>query len=167
MLAWDVTGMAPRANAVPSRRRATPRELMEAADPIAGVPRPVVVAEDEPHVRNLVAMLVVDLGHEPVAVADGLAALDAVRVHRPRLVVSDVMMPRMDGAELCRRLKADPATAAIPVLLLSAVRPGPDVLALADAYLAKPFDLDEVERTIVRLLGRTEGATAGRQHPQT
>lgn len=84
------------------------------------------------------------LGHEPVAVADGEAALAAVAAAPFDLVLSDVAMPRLDGFELCRRLKAAPATRMLPVILLTAI--GEEhklegIEAGADDFLSKPFSL--------------------------
>ncbi len=80
---------------------------------------------------------------EVVAVADGASALEAARRQRPDLVLSDVMMPRLDGFQLLRALRAEPATAAVPIILLSA-RAGEEAIteglqAGADDYLVKPF----------------------------
>jgi CheY-like chemotaxis protein len=88
-----------------------------------------------------------------VAVASGDLALAAAAEVRPALVITDVMMPRLRGDELCRRIKADPALAATPVVLLSAVARAdlPDVGA--EAYLGKPFDLDDVVALVHRYAG--------------
>jgi len=106
--------------------------------------RRILIADDDPIQRELLAMLVADLGHEPVAVADGEAALAAVAAAPFDLVLSDVAMPRLDGFELCRRLKAAPATRMLPVILLTAI--GEEyklegIEAGADDFLSKPFSL--------------------------
>jgi len=104
--------------------------------------RTVVIAEDNPELRQYLAEL---LSEElnVIAVADGQLAYDAIREHRPDVVVSDVMMPVMDGFELVQKLKSDPALAAIPIVLLTA-RAGAESAADsldrgADDYLSKPF----------------------------
>ena len=78
----------------------------------------------------------------------GRQALDLVGRQRPDLVIADVMMPVLGGAELCRRLKAEPDTAAIPVILMSAAGARPAWAAGADAFIAKPFQLDAMEALV-------------------
>jgi CheY-like chemotaxis protein len=79
----------------------------------------VLVAEDDPDVRAAICRVVQRAGHAVMAVADGEQALARVREEPPDLVLTDGAMPKMTGFELCRRLYADPATAAIPVLMIS------------------------------------------------
>jgi CheY-like chemotaxis protein len=110
----------------------------------------VVVADDEAHIRELLALVVGEAGAEAVPVADGEQALAAVRERSPALLLTDVMMPRLRGDELCRRLKADPATAALPVVLLSAIPPAEVAASGAECLVRKPFDLDEIERLVRR-----------------
>jgi PAS domain S-box-containing protein len=107
----------------------------------------ILVADDNADMREYVARL---LSHryEVVAVPDGRAALEAVKEGRPDLVLCDVMMPRLNGFELLQQLRADPRTAAIPVILLSA-RAGEEAheegLSVgADDYLIKPFSAREL-----------------------
>ena len=103
----------------------------------------VLVVEDDDAIRNNVVRLLKLEGHEPVAAADGLDGLERARALRPDLVISDIGMPRMDGFALLQALRADPALAATPVMLLTALddrasmRRG--MTAGADDYLAKPF----------------------------
>ncbi|MER7167082.1 SpoIIE family protein phosphatase [Micromonospora sp. NPDC000207] len=115
---------------------------------VAGSSARVVVADDNADMREYLIRLLRSAGHRVEAVADGQAALDAVRVHPPDLVVSDVMMPRLDGLQLVAALRADPRTAGTPVLLLSA-RAGQEASiegldAGADDYLVKPFSAAEL-----------------------
>jgi CheY-like chemotaxis protein len=110
----------------------------------------VVVADDEAHIRELLALVVAEAGADVVTVADGEEALRAVRERSPALLLTDVMMPRLRGDELCRRLKADPATAALPVVLLSAIPPTEVAASGAESFVRKPFDLDEIERLVRR-----------------
>jgi two-component sensor histidine kinase/DNA-binding response OmpR family regulator len=107
----------------------------------------ILLADDNADMREYLALLL-SAHYRVEAVSDGEAALEAVARRMPSLVLSDVMMPRMDGMELLSRLRADPRTAAVPVILLSA-RAGEEakVEALeagADDYLVKPFSTREV-----------------------
>ncbi|ONI87864.1 histidine kinase [Actinosynnema sp. ALI-1.44] len=103
----------------------------------------VLVADDNADMRGYLARLLRGTGHEVRIVSDGQAALEAIRADPPDVVVSDVMMPRLDGLELIAALRADPRVASVPVLLLSA-RAGQEASvqgleAGADDYLVKPF----------------------------
>jgi signal transduction histidine kinase len=107
----------------------------------------LLLAEDNADMRDYIRRLLAE--HWQVeAVNDGQAALEAVRSRTPDLVLSDIMMPRLDGFELLRELRADPATTAVPVILLSA-RAGEESIAEglgvgADDYLVKPFSAREL-----------------------
>jgi DNA-binding response OmpR family regulator len=104
----------------------------------------ILVVEDDPDIAGLVALTLNLDGFEVRVVADGTEALAEIAVTRPDLVVTDVMMPRLDGFELTRRLRADPATNALPVIILTARDTSADkvtgLTAGADDYVVKPFD---------------------------
>jgi diguanylate cyclase (GGDEF)-like protein len=108
----------------------------------------ILVVEDEPVAREALATLLGDEGYRVTAVRDGLAALDVVKHDPPALVLSDVRMPRADGFDLVRRLRARATTAHIPILLISALAaPERRVRGLdlgADDFLAKPVDFGEL-----------------------
>ena len=120
---------------------------------MAGVERTVLVVDDDP---VIVRLLEVNFEMEGFAVrtaADGLEGLESAKAQHPDVIVSDVMMPRMDGLQLVNELKADPATASIPVILLSAKAQADDVRAGLDAgaddYVTKPFEpLDLLDRVV-------------------
>jgi DNA-binding response OmpR family regulator len=117
--------------------------LVPAATPAPSAVR-VLVADDEEDIRALVCLAVTKAGCTVTgSVADGSAALAAARAEVPDLAVLDVSMPGTTGLEVCTALRADPATAGIRILLLSAGASLDDVArglaAGADAYLAKPF----------------------------
>jgi len=99
-------------------------------------------------------------GYDTAAAYDGEEALIMVREYAPDLIVLDVMMPKLDGYEVCRRLKKDDATKHIPILMLTAKSEIPDkVKGLdtgADGYLTKPFDYKELAARIRSLLARQE-----------
>ena len=118
----------------------------------AGPPSPastarVLLADDNADMREYLQRLL-RASYQVTAVADGLTALDEVRASAPDLVISDVMMPGLDGLALVAALRADPRTADVPVLLLSA-RAGQEAAiegleAGADDYLVKPFSAAEL-----------------------
>ena len=116
----------------------------------------VLVADDQADIRAFVRRHLEGAGYRVVEAADGEEALDRVRQRLPDLVVSDVMMPRLDGLGLCRALRSDPETDFVPVLLLTA-RAAPedrlDGLAEAcDDYLTKPFDVRELVARVDNLI---------------
>ncbi|MDI1448406.1 ATP-binding protein [Polyangium sp. 6x1] len=107
----------------------------------------VLVAEDNPDMGSYL-LDILSAEYDVELVTNGRAALDAVRARRPEVIVSDVMMPEMDGFELVRRLKQDPEARDIPIILLTA-RAGAASAAMgldvgADDYLSKPFDPAEL-----------------------
>ena len=119
----------------------------------------VLVADDEDDIRALVALAVRKAGCSVVgSVADGGAALDLARAELPDLAVLDVSMPGATGLEVCAALRADPATAGIRILLLSAGASLDDVAAGlaagADAYLAKPFQISGLVHQVHALTAR-------------
>ena len=119
----------------------------------------VLVVEDHAEVRAFVRRHLTDR-YRVLEAADGEAGLAVAREHLPDLVLSDVMMPKMDGLALCDALKNDVATDFIPVVLLTARAASEDRIeglhAQADDYLTKPFEVDE-------LTARVDNLIAGRQ----
>ena len=127
---------------------------LAAAFPAGRGPR-ILVAEDEPEMRDMVTGLVRALGYDAVPVPDGEAALAAVAAGAPDLVLSDVNMPGLSGFELCRRLKADPATRLVPVVLITGIGDEHKVDGIeagADDFLGKPFSPEELRARIRSLL---------------
>ncbi|MFJ2395431.1 SpoIIE family protein phosphatase [Streptomyces sp. NPDC087843] len=134
-----------RTDAVPQGVK-DPSVDTSSAGPVAAAR--VLVADDNADMREYLTRLLTGAGYEVATVADGVEALEAVRALPPDLVVSDVMMPRMDGLALVTALRAEARTAAVPVLLLSA-RAGEEasiegLQAGADDYLVKPFAAAEL-----------------------
>lgn len=108
----------------------------------------VLVADDNADMRDYLTRLLRSDGYQVEAVTDGVRALESVRAHPPEMVISDVMMPGLDGLALVSALRADRRTAAVPVLLLSA-RAGQEasitgLQAGADDYMVKPFAAAEL-----------------------
>ncbi len=108
----------------------------------------ILLADDNADMRSYIARLLKEQGYEVTAVCDGEAALAAVRKHRPNLVLTDIMMPRLDGIGLLCALREDQETCLIPIILLSA-RAGEEARLEglkhgADDYLTKPFSAREL-----------------------
>jgi DNA-binding response OmpR family regulator len=116
----------------------------------------LLVVDDDPLVVKLLQMNLEMEGYTVITAADGEAGARRAREDRPDLIVCDVMMPRMDGMELTRAVKADPATAGIPIILLSAKAGAADIKAGRDAgadeYLTKPFDHVKLFERVAALL---------------
>lgn len=116
----------------------------------------ILVVEDEESLLKLESILLTSKGYDVAGVMDGRSALEYVAATPPDLVLLDVMLPEMDGFEVCSRLKADPSTAHIPIVLLTAKKNGQDFQrgreACADAYITKPFKSVKVIETIENLL---------------
>lgn len=111
----------------------------------------VLVVEDDLTILQLLEVNFEMEGFTVLRAEDGMLGLEAARSKRPDVIVSDVMMPNMSGLEMVSELKADPDTAGIPVILLSAKAQGSDVRqgieAGADDYVTKPFEpLDLIDR---------------------
>ena len=119
----------------------------------------IVVADDDVDIRELVEFKLSTLGHDVVAVADGAAAIDACKAQRPDLAVLDVMMPGVSGLDAIRVIRADPALADLPVILLTARAQESDVEtgfdSGADDYITKPFSPRELASRVQALLSRT------------
>lgn len=118
----------------------------------------LLLVDDEPDIVAALAEILEDEGYRVVAACHGQAALEVLAKESVDLVISDVMMPVLDGAELLRRLRAEPRWARLPVVLISAARVDADLRALANAFLPKPFDLTALLDTVASLLKRGEQA---------
>ncbi|KTW01497.1 hypothetical protein SB4_06030 [Sphingomonas sanguinis] len=120
------------------------------------MPRTILVADDDPNIRQLLVFALGKAGLDTIEAADGEAALAEVARHAPDLVVLDINMPRMDGLEVCRRLRAGGET---PILFLSSRDDEIDrVLGIelgADDYVVKPFSPREVVARVMAILRRT------------
>lgn len=116
----------------------------------------ILVADNDEDILTLVAFRLERLGHEVILAHDGAEALERIRRELPDLCVLDVMMPRLTGFEVTRRLRQDPATRAISVILLTARMREADVehglQVGADAYVRKPFSPKELREQVDALL---------------
>ena len=126
----------------------------------------IVVVEDNPDTRQLLEYTLNASGFDVFSAADGEAGLKVALDKRPALVVLDLMLPSMDGLEVCRRLKQSPATANVPVIMLTAKAEEVDrIVGLelgADDYMTKPFSPRELALRVRAVLRR---AGAGAETP--
>lgn len=108
------------------------------------MPKHILAVDDEVHIRRLIEVNLLRSGYRVTTAADGREALDSIRQERPDMVVLDVMMPHVDGHEVLRRLKLDPETREIPVVMLTAKAQDQDIFrgwqAGVEMYLTKPFN---------------------------
>jgi CheY-like chemotaxis protein len=110
----------------------------------------ILLVEDEEPIRQFIGELLEGEGYDVVMADHGAQALGLVQSARPTLVVTDLMMPIMSGAELCRWLKGDAATQSVPVIVMSAADRAQANGCGADAFLKKPFELDALLELVER-----------------
>ncbi len=119
----------------------------------------ILIVEDEEHIRQLVTLYLEKEGFAVEVAADGRAALSKVNATKPDLVVLDLMLPEIDGWEVCRELRRSPLTEALPIIMLTARDDLIDrILGLelgADDYLTKPFNPRELVARVRAVLRRT------------
>ena len=116
----------------------------------------ILIVEDEETLLRLESNMLTLYGYEVKGVIDGQAALDVVATMKPNLVLLDIMLPKIDGFEVCRQIKANEATRHIPVIMLTGKKSKEDLVkgeqAGADGYITKPFKSAMVIETIQRFL---------------
>lgn len=122
----------------------------------------ILVVDDEPEAVELLEFNLTKAGYRVLTAADGAQALQKARTGLPALILLDIMLPELDGFEICRMLRRDPATARIPIIMLTAKAAEMDrVIGLelgADDYVTKPFSIREL---LLRIKKRLERATGG------
>jgi CheY-like chemotaxis protein len=125
----------------------------------------VLIVEDDPWIRDFTRNLLVDEGYAVVSAPEGKAGLAAIERARPAVIVLDLAMPRLTGAEFLQRLRRNPATSEIPVIVASGDTATllPNIASLADVILGKPVDVGELLAYIQRALsaGRSGLKTVG------
>ena len=127
----------------------------------------ILVVDDEPEAVELVEFNLKQAGYAVATAADGAEALTKARTQTPDLIVLDVMLPEMDGFEICKTLRLDPATAKVPIVMLTAKAAEIDrVLGLelgADDYLTKPYSPRELLLRIKKILARFQSEEKPRE----
>jgi DNA-binding response OmpR family regulator len=118
----------------------------------------VLTADDDEDILGLVAFRLEHSGYRVIQARNGEEALELALKERPDLAVIDVMMPKLDGFELTRRLRAEESTSRMPIILLTAKSQDADVQrgfeAGADDYVRKPFSPEELRARVQAILGR-------------
>jgi two-component system phosphate regulon response regulator PhoB len=125
------------------------------------MPELILIVDDEPDVLDLLVYNLQKAGYKTITARDGASALQKARDEVPSLIVLDLMLPQMDGTEVCRHLKAEPKTAHIPIIMLTAKAEEVDrVVGLelgADDYVTKPFSPREIALRVKGVLRRASG----------
>jgi two-component system alkaline phosphatase synthesis response regulator PhoP/two-component system response regulator VicR len=129
------------------------------------MPKTILACDDEKHIVRLIQVNLERAGYTVLTAHDGKEGLEKVRSEKPDLVVLDVMMPMMDGFEVLRNLKGDPATRDIPVIMLTAKAQDADVFrgwqSGVDCYLTKPFNPMELLSFVKRIFKSLEDGGDG------
>jgi CheY-like chemotaxis protein len=120
----------------------------------------ILVVDDEPTIVRLMEFILARQGHEMIVAVNGEEALQKIRAQQPDLVLLDIMMPRIDGYEVAHQLRSDPATASLPIIMLSAkaqeedIRKGIEVGV--DKYITKPFSPEHLVHVVADYLQRVK-----------
>lgn len=117
----------------------------------------ILVADDESHILHVVSLKLRNAGYRVLTARDGQEALEMATHEQPNLLITDYHMPQLSGIELCQRLKADPATASIPSIMLTArgynLEPADTQSSGICRMLSKPFSPRELLATVEEILG--------------
>jgi two-component system alkaline phosphatase synthesis response regulator PhoP len=117
----------------------------------------ILLVDDEPNIRETVSFILEMEGFPVATAADGEEGLEKIRALRPAVVLLDAMMPKRDGFDVCRTVKADPELAGVKIVMLTALGQKADQekghAAGADFYVTKPFDEEELLALLRRLTG--------------
>ena len=123
--------------------------------------RTILVADDESHILHVVSLKLKNAGYRVLTARDGQEALEIAQQEKPDLLITDYHMPQLSGIELCRKLKADPATSSIPAIMLTArgyeLEPADTEQSGILRMLSKPFSPRHLLSTVEEVLS---GATA-------
>jgi DNA-binding response OmpR family regulator len=123
----------------------------------------ILVVDDEPHVLQTIRLILEDAGYTVSVASSGQEALGLVAHQQPNLIILDIIMPEIDGIEVCRRIRADPFVSKLPIMFLTAKGRPADVAQGLDAggddYLVKPFEVIELPARVRALLRRAPGGS--------
>lgn len=116
----------------------------------------VLVVDDEPMTQDLLRMMLEPVGFDVSGADDGIDALEKVAHQRPDAMILDIMMPRLDGYSVCRRLRSRPETADLPIIILTGMYPYNEAegrAAGADRFMIKPMSRNDLIRNLREMLG--------------
>ena len=122
-----------------------------------GEKKKILVVDDEPNILKLISFILKNNGYEVMEASNGSECLEMVREEKPDLIVLDVMMPKIDGFEVAKKIKSNSATRGIPILMLSSKAQFEDKMKGIDSgamdYVTKPFDKQELLEKVMECLG--------------
>ena len=125
-------------------------------------PKRILVADDESHILHVVSLKLTNAGYTVVTASDGQEAYEMASADRPDLLITDYHMPQLSGLELCQKLRAEPATAGIPTIMLTArgyaLEPGDTERSGILRMMSKPFSPRQLLATVNEVLGEVEKA---------
>ena len=125
----------------------------------------ILVVDDERHIVRLVEVNLTRAGYDVVTAYDGVEALEQFAKEKPDMLVLDVMMPRMDGFEVLKKLQSDPASQGIPIIMLTAKAQDADIFrgwsSGVSSYLTKPFNPRELLTFVERIFQSVEDGSIG------
>ncbi len=117
----------------------------------------ILLADDEEDIKTVIKLYLESKGYDVVTSYDGLDTLDKVKAEKPDLILLDIMMPVINGFEVCKQLKADENTSHIPIVMLSAASHADSVERAIEAgaldYIMKPFEPPRIEAILKKILG--------------
>jgi two-component system alkaline phosphatase synthesis response regulator PhoP len=127
----------------------------------------ILIIEDDPATSRLIDYSLRHEGYQVLRASNGLEGIRKVREEKPDLLILDVMLPGMDGYEICHSLRSHPDTASLPILMFSAKAQGIDkdtgLKVGADDYLAKPADPAEIVKRVENLLAKRKSSATVRE----
>lgn len=121
--------------------------------------RRILLVDDDPTIRSMMRLMLEGAGYEAHEAAHGAIALRQIAQSLPDLVVTNIMMPVVDGIGLIRQLRANPATTALPILVISGLPDAEEVANEANAALEKPFVQDQLLAMVNSLIGAPDSST--------
>lgn len=125
----------------------------------------ILVVDDERHIVRLVEVNLTRAGYDVVTAYDGVEALEQFTKEKPDMLVLDVMMPRMDGFEVLKKLQSDPASQGVPIIMLTAKAQDADIFrgwsSGVSSYLTKPFNPRELLTFVERIFQSVEDGSIG------
>lgn len=121
--------------------------------------RQILIVDDDPTIRSMMRLMLEGAGYETHEAAHGAIALRQIAKSLPDLVVTNIMMPVVDGVDLIRQLRADPDTTALPILVISGLPDAAVVAHEANAALEKPFVQDQLLAMVSSLIGAPDSST--------